>query len=65
MAAPNGFTGTVVSGSGSTYSVSIVGVGTVSVSVPQIDAAETIPAGKKILVVKEGSVYRSVVPVWL
>lgn len=64
-ATPNGFIGTVVSGSGSSYQVAISGLGTVPVTQQQIEASETIPAGTKAYVVKEGQTYKMCVPVWL
>ncbi len=65
---PTAFAGTVVSGSGSSYQVSILVSGasqTVSVTQRQIDASETIPAGTSALVVKDGGNYYMQVPVWL
>ena len=61
----NVFTGTVVSGSGSTYDVTLNNGVTVSVTQMQIDSGETIPAGTSVIVVKVNSVYRMQVPVWM
>jgi hypothetical protein len=66
-----GFIGQVVSGSGSTYMVQLnpqaVPPGdTVSVTILQIDASQTIPAGTYILpVIQVGNNYYAQVPVWL
>jgi hypothetical protein len=65
MPAPNGYVGTISSGSGTTYVVTISGLGTVSATCVQIDAGETIPAGTKVLIIKDGSVYKFTVPVFL
>lgn len=62
------FTGTVLSGSGSTYQVRIdTGVGStavVTVTQKQIDSGATIPAGSGVVVVKIGSSYKMQFPVW-
>jgi hypothetical protein len=60
-----GFYGEVVSGSGSTYTVDVEGVGNVTVTQLQIDGDETIPAGTMALVVQVGENYFMQVPVWL
>lgn len=61
----NTFTGTVLSGSGATYSVRL-GIGqTVNVTQLQINSDDIIPAGTRVLVVKEAGVFKMVVPVWL
>lgn len=60
------FTGTVQSGSGSSYQVLLDDGTTQAVTQLQIDAAETIPAGTRAVVVKNSSgVYQMQVPIWL
>ena len=62
------FPGTVISGSGNAYSVSILVSGvaeTVDVTQMQIAVDEVIPSGTSCIVVKSGPIYYMVVPVWL
>lgn len=49
---PNGFTGRVLGGSGSTYQVLLNTGLTVSATVTFIDPAETVPAGTYAIVVQ-------------
>ena len=51
----NGLLGRIVSGSGSSYQVSIDGIGTVSATHPQINEDETIPVGRYVSVFKSQS----------
>ncbi len=62
---PTTFSGTVSSGTGSTYQVLLNNGLTVEVTQLQIDASETIPAGTSVIVHKIGGTYRMQVPVWL
>lgn len=65
-AAPGTFRGTVVSGTGATYLVSLAGKpDPVTVTQMQIDAGSTIPAGTKAAVFKIGSSHFMQVPVWV
>jgi hypothetical protein len=67
MPAPNGtaYLGTVVSGGpGSSYQVSITGVGTVAVTQVYIDPTETIPAGTSVVVVVSAGAYFMQSPVF-
>ena len=65
MPSNQGFTGTVVSGTGATYSVTLNTGPTVSVTQLQIDPTETIPAGTKVIVIQIASLYYMAVPGWL
>ena len=59
------FTGTVSSGTGSSYQVLLNNGQTVTVTILQIDATQTIPAGTKLLVAKVGSSYYAQATVWM
>lgn len=63
--ASNGYVGTVVSGSGTNYVVNLTGLGNTNVKQQQIDADETIPAGTKVIAIKDGTIYKMQVPVFL
>jgi len=73
MAANQGYTGVVVSGSASTYQVQLNPQAstpgpTVTVSVLQIDPSEQIPAGTSLIVVQtqaSPAKYVAQPPVWL
>lgn len=70
MDEPNGYLGTILSGSGATYSVSVTQDGlifsTVTATALNItDPLEDVPDGTQVIVLKVGSVYYFQVPVWL
>ena len=65
---PNAYAGTVISGSGSTYTVDLIGVddpASVTVTVLGLDSSETLEAGFGLIIVKIGSSYYSAVPMWV
>ena len=65
MAAANGFTGVIASGSGSSYTVTLSGGGgTVSATCLGIASDQTIPVGFGVTLVKTGSSYYFTVPLW-
>jgi hypothetical protein len=65
MAGPNGYAGTVESGTGGSYRVRLNTGVVVDVTQMQIDPGETVDPGTKVLVVKVGvDDYRMQVPVW-
>lgn len=59
-----GFTGVVLSGTGSSYQVSLSDGSTQTVNILQIDPGETIATGTALLVILQNGVYYSQVPVW-
>lgn len=66
--APGFAPGTVISGAGDTYQVSIPtpkGPAIVICKIVQIDPTETIPAGTGLILVRMGKTYYAQVPVWV
>lgn len=67
MASNQGFTGTVVSGTGNTYMVQITNPtgATVTATVPQIDSSQSVPAGTSVILILVGGLYYFQPSVWL
>lgn len=62
----NGYKGTIVSGTGSTYTMNVTGVGNVTATtVHPLASGEQVPANSGWLVVKISGVYYFNPPTWI